>query len=105
MSPSQLSKIIAEAPEEVGVILAELEPRIVEAAKAVLEETQDREDAKAKVKVSLGLTIDLSMSPPSWAIDGAVGVRYTIKGEAHDTEETPELDPGMGKGRKAKSHE
>jgi len=89
MSPAQLDKIISDAPEEVGVILGELRPRIVEAAKAVLEETQNSEDAAAKVKVALSLTIDLTMSPPSWTVDAAVGVRYKIKGEAHDTEETP----------------
>ena len=103
MSPSQLDKIISEAPEEVGVILGELRPRIVEAAKAVLEETQNSEDASAKVKVSIGLTIDLTMSPPSWSVDAAVGVRYKIKGEAHDTDETPELAPNLGKGRKGKA--
>ena len=52
--------------------------------------------------MALSLSIDLSMSPPSWSVDGSVGVRYRIKGEAHDTDETPELAPNLGKGRKGK---
>lgn len=95
MSPEHLDNIIHESAEDFRELLGELHPRIREAASAILEESQDTESGKATVKVSIGLSIDLTKSPPTWQMEAAVGIRHKIKGDVHDSDPTPEL-PGMG---------
>lgn len=96
MTREQLDKIIKEAPDEFCELLNDLAPKIVEAAKAVLEESQDSESGKAVVKVGLSLSIDLCTSPVCWAAEASVGVRHKIKGATHEADTAPEL-PGLEK--------
>lgn len=102
MNATQLDQIIEEAQNECRERLVELSPHIIEAASAVLEESQESETAKAKVKVALSLTIDLTTHPVTWVVDGAVGIRRVAKGDANQADDTPELASGFGKGRKGK---
>lgn len=104
MSPAQLDQIIQECPADVRERLGDLRPHILEAATAALEQAQESEDGGTpKVKVSLSLTIDLTKSPVAWVVDGAIGIRRTVKGDAHEADETPELMEGMGRGRKPRT--
>lgn len=95
MSPEQLDIIIAGSKEDFPVIVGELHQHILDAAAAVLEETQDSEK-KPKVTVAVSLILDLSIAPLSWQLEAAVGVRRKVRGETHfqEREETPEL-PGI----------
>lgn len=86
MTNEQLDKLIEEAPSELAERLGELHPHILEACAAVLEETQETE-GKAKVNIGLKITIDLSMSPPSWACNAQVGITRKATGEAHQMED------------------
>jgi len=96
MTREQLDQIIKEAPQAFAELLSDLQPKIIEAAKATLEETQDSESAKAVVKVGLSLAIDLCTSPVSWHVEASVGVRHKVKSDEHVADTTPEL-PGLEK--------
>ena len=103
MSADELDKIIKDAPGGIQDILWELRPKIVDAARAVLEESQDSETAKATVKVGLSLSIELNCSPVAWCVEASVGVRHKIKGPMETADTHPELAPNIGKGRRANS--
>lgn len=100
MSPAELDKIIAEAPDKVRELLGELRYNIIEAAAATLTETQDSDTGKATLKVSIALAIELHCSPVSWTVQAGVAVRHTVKSESEIADTSPELKPNMGKGRK-----
>ncbi len=106
MSPHQIAMISGEAPAQLRQIMVELEPRIMEAAAAALEASQESDDGgKPKVAVNLKVVIDLTVSPPAWSVEGSVGVRYKVAGDINHCEETPELMENMGKGRARKGGE
>jgi hypothetical protein len=96
MTHEHLDKIIEESPEAFASLLGDLAPKIIEAAKATLEESQDSESGKAVVKVGLSLAIDLCTSPVSWHVEASVGVRHKVKSEEHVADTSPEL-PGLEK--------
>lgn len=96
MTHEHLDKIIEESPEAFASLLGDLAPKIIEAAKATLEESQDSESGKAVVKVGLSLAIDLCTAPVSWHVEASVGVRHKIKGENRVADTSPEL-PGLEK--------
>jgi len=102
MKTEELDKIINEAPQTIRELLGTLQPRIIEAAEAVLEESQDSESAKATVKVGISLSIDLNLAPVAWKVDASVGVRHKVSSEPEVADTSPELIENMGKGvRKA----
>lgn len=82
MTPAQLDTLTDEAPKDFRAQLGELRPHLIDACAAALEETQD--EGKAKVAVSFKLTIDLSFHPPQWTVASSVGIKRSIKGEAHE---------------------
>lgn len=96
MTREQLDQITEEAPTAFAELLGDLQPKIIEAAKATLEEWQDSESGKAVVKVSLSLSIDLCTCPVSWHVEASVGVRHKVKSDAYVADTTPEL-PGLEK--------
>lgn len=100
MITAELDKIIADAPEKIRELLGELAPNILKAAGAVLAESQDSETGKATLKVSIGLSINLACSPVAWTVEAAVAVRHKVQSESEVADTSPELEPGMGKGRK-----
>ena len=95
MNQSQLNNIIEFAPDEFAGIISDLSPHILTASANALSQTADEPGGgKPKVSIALKIVIDLSKSPPAWHCEGAVGVRHTVKGDAHDEDATPTL-PGL----------
>lgn len=92
MTNDQLDQLVQDAPEELRTVLGDLCPHIKEACAAVLEETQD-EGGKPKVKVAIGLSIDLSKHPAVWTMEGSVGIKRKVTGDSHQLEDPdqPEL--------------
>lgn len=102
MKSEELDKIIAEAPEQVTLVLGELHAHILEAAAEALAAAQDQEDGgKPKVKVGLSLTIELNKAPVAWLIQGSVGITYKVAGNEMVADTEPELSPGLGKSLKS----
>lgn len=102
MTPEQLDTIIEHSAGKLAECLRDLHPRIRESAAAALEESQDSDTGKAKVSIGLKLVIDVNQSPPAWHVEAAVGVRFKTTSEIEQLDETPELEPGLGKSRKGK---
>jgi len=106
MSPDQYQTIVQEAPHKLRENLGELEDKVLEAAREALTASQDSDDGgNPKARISLKVVIDLSQSPPVWHTEASVGITYKVKSDAEQCDETPELLPGIGKGRKATNKE
>jgi len=95
MRADQLDGIIADCLPKLAAVMGELHPRILDAAAAAIEATQDSDDAKPKVAISLRLVIDLNTRTPAWHVEGAVGVRYKAVSEITQKDDEPSL-PGFG---------
>ncbi len=100
MITAELDKIIEEAPAKIQELLGELAPDILQSAGAVLAESQDSETGKATLNVAMSLKINLACSPVAWNVEAAVTVRHKVASESEVADTSPELEPGMGKGRK-----
>ncbi len=95
MNTLQFDEIVKEAPDVFADLLGDLRDSVLEAARAVIEETQDTEDGgKPKVRVAFGLVIDLSKSPPTWQLKGSVSVKHSVESEPAECDDHPRL-PGM----------
>ena len=100
MTDEQIDKLIAESPDSLSDALAEQRQNIAEAAKAAIEEASESDSKVKPVAITLKVTLDLNGSSPRAMVESRVGIVHKYVGDVIDLDETAELEPGMGKGRK-----
>lgn len=110
MTSDQIDQLGQSVSSELPTLIGDLSPRIREAAAAVLEETQEKENAKPTLNITIGVSVNLATNPPAYIIKAGVSVKHTVSTElVLDDPNQPEL-PEMEKsvvskrGKKA-SHE
>lgn len=100
MTEKQINRLIAESPGALQDALTEQVENINTAVQMAVDEATENDSKIKPISIGLKITIDLNGSSPKAAIESRVGIVHRFIGDTIDLDDTIELEPGMGKGRK-----
>lgn len=81
MTPDQIDQLGTDVGAEIPALIGELHQHIREAAAAVLEETQDQENAKPKLNIAIAVSVNLAAHPPTYTVKASVSVKRSVTGD------------------------
>lgn len=97
MTHDQIDQLGTDVGAEIPTLIGELHEHIREACAAVLEETQDQDNAKPKLNIAIAVSVNLASKPPAYTVKASVSVKRSVSGDyALDDPQQPELAAGLG---------